>query len=491
MGMRLSVLEEKTYWGDRQKRLNKILSKSEAELNRRMKKYYKAEESRVDSLIASYYQKYGENNVIEYRNLLGKLSDKDRELLMRDADAFAQTYPQYSHLVPVRSSIYRLNRLEGMQTSIQIGQAEIGAKTEEAVRKHLEGISGRAYDEIMKMTGPVGVEREDVIRACVGSNWAGGGNFSDRIWKQKDSLVKALNEDLAAGYARGDTYDQMSKMLKQRFSTSYNEAARLVYTEGTYVLNESTARTVEKDFRYYKTSTAADDKVCEICRNASAGTGAKPVLFTDRQPGFNFPPFHPWCRCSFEIVIPDRQKWIDEYVNSHGGDPALTDEQKRDAADLLKAMGIDVSAEETLNKRGDPVYDIFGSAKDSHPEVISRVMKEAEELNVELKNGKSRMSYSPGLKSGDPGQLILCEEDSVGAWLHEEQHMLDDASDGFPGFEGLFDVARRTKMEYNAYRREVRLARDNKREDVAKELIQSCKEEIESFGGEWDEKKLE
>ena len=51
--------EEKTYWGDRQKRLNKILSKSEAELNRRMKKYYKAEESRVDSLIASYYQKYG------------------------------------------------------------------------------------------------------------------------------------------------------------------------------------------------------------------------------------------------------------------------------------------------------------------------------------------------------------------------------------------------------------------------------------------------
>lgn len=315
--------EEKTYWGDRQKRLNKILSKSEAELNRRMKKYYKAEESRVDSLIASYYQKYGENNVIEYRNLLGKLSDKDRELLMRDADAFAQKYPQYSHLVPVRSSIYRLNRLEGMQTSIQIGQAEIGAKTEEAVRKHLEGISGRAYDEIVKMTGPVGVEREDVIRACVGSNWAGGGNFSDRIWKQKDSLVKALNEDLSAGFARGDTYDQMTRMLKQRFFTSYNEAARLVYTEGTYVLNEATARTVEKDFQYYKTSTAADDKVCEICRNASAETGAKPVLFADRQPGFNFPPFHPWCRCSFEIFIPDRQKWIDEYVNSHGGDPAI------------------------------------------------------------------------------------------------------------------------------------------------------------------------
>ena len=342
--------EEKTYWGDRQKRLNKILSKSEAELNRRMKKYYKAEESRVDSLIASYYQKYGENNVIEYRNLLGKLSDKDRELLMRDADAFAQKYPQYSHLVPVRSSIYRLNRLEGMQTSIQIGQAEIGAKTEEAVRKHLEGISGRAYDEIVKMTGPVGVEREDVIRACVGSNWAGGGNFSDRIWKQKDSLVKALNEDLSAGFARGDTYDQMTRMLKQRFFTSYNEAARLVYTEGTYVLNEATARTVEKDFQYYKTSTAADDKVCEICRNASAETGAKPVLFADRQPGFNFPPFHPWCRCSFEIVIPDRQKWIDEYVNSHDSDPALTDEQKQDAAALLERLGIEDS-DEAENER--------------------------------------------------------------------------------------------------------------------------------------------
>jgi hypothetical protein len=55
----------------------------------------------------------------------------------------------------------------------------------------------------------------------------------------------------------------------------------------------------------------------------------------------------------------------------------------------------------------------------------------------------------------------------------------------------LFDVERRAKMEYNAYRREIRLAKKNNREDLAKKLIQSCKEEVESFGGEWDEKKLE
>ncbi len=55
----------------------------------------------------------------------------------------------------------------------------------------------------------------------------------------------------------------------------------------------------------------------------------------------------------------------------------------------------------------------------------------------------------------------------------------------------LFDIERRTKMEYNAYRREVKLARENNREDISKKLIQLCKEEIESFGGEWDENKLE
>ena len=41
---------------------------------------------------------------------------------------------------------------------------------------------------------------------------------------------------------------------------------------------------------------------------------------SERQPGVNFPPIHPWCRCTWEIEVSDWDKWIDDYVKKHGGD---------------------------------------------------------------------------------------------------------------------------------------------------------------------------
>lgn len=145
---------------------------------------------------------------------------------------------------------------------------------------------------------------------------------------------------------------------------------------------------------------------------------------------------------------------------------------------------------ESLRKTGDPIYDIYGPIINSHPEERTRIIRAAEQYGVEIREGRGRMAYSPGLRRGAPGQLIISDDDSIGAWLHEEQHMLDDMSDGFPGFAGLFDIERRATMEYNAYRREIMLALEAGREDIAEQLRQMCREEIEHFGGVWDESKL-
>lgn len=41
----------------------------------------------------------------------------------------------------------------------------------------------------------------------------------------------------------------------------------------------------------------------------------------DRTPGVNFPPLHPWCRCTFEIYVEDWDKWQDDYVKRHSKSP--------------------------------------------------------------------------------------------------------------------------------------------------------------------------
>ena len=51
-------------WDDLQKALLKRLADSEAVMRQKMSKYYLSEASRLDSEIAAFYQKYGQNNVI-------------------------------------------------------------------------------------------------------------------------------------------------------------------------------------------------------------------------------------------------------------------------------------------------------------------------------------------------------------------------------------------------------------------------------------------
>lgn len=107
-----------SYWANRQKQLNQAAEKEESKLKKRLSKYYDSEFRKLEKQIAAYYQEYGENNVIEYRKLMEALSDEDKRLLIEQMDEFAKKYPQYAHLMPVRESIYKLNRLEGLQYSV-------------------------------------------------------------------------------------------------------------------------------------------------------------------------------------------------------------------------------------------------------------------------------------------------------------------------------------------------------------------------------------
>ena len=108
-------MSEATYWERRQQELNAACEKDEARLKDRLADYYRQEETRLQNEIAAYYTKYGSNNVAEYRQLLQQLSDSDYKLLMQRMDDFAKKYPEYAHLMPVRESIYKLDRLQGLQ----------------------------------------------------------------------------------------------------------------------------------------------------------------------------------------------------------------------------------------------------------------------------------------------------------------------------------------------------------------------------------------
>lgn len=308
-----------SYWSKRQEELNKALEKDEAKLKKRLAKMYAEESRRLERQIAAYYEMYGEDDVIAYRKLLEDLSEEDKRLLMEEMDDFAEKYPEYRDLMPIRESVYNLDRLEGLQYSVQIQQLRIGAKEQDMIKQHLiENAyrSANAAAEAMGFGTKFYSMNSNIMSRFVGVPWADGRSFSDRIWDNKKKLTNYLSRDLAQGMARGDSYEQLVKNITERFGkVSKNDAYRLVYTEGTYVMAESSMMPFEEDFQFYKLSTVGDDKVCSICRGLENG---EPMPIEKRVPGENFPPLHPWCRCTFTIEVEDWDKWMDDYVAKYG-----------------------------------------------------------------------------------------------------------------------------------------------------------------------------
>lgn len=306
------------YWQDRQKELYSALEKDENDLKIRLASVYEDEYSRLDKEIAAYYQKYGENSVIKYRNLMQTLPKEDVKLLIEQMDDFAAKYPQYAHLLPVRTSIYKLDRLEGLQYSVRMHQLNISAVNQQAISEHLNKQALRGANAAMETMGfgkNFYTVNSDIVKKFVDVPWCNGLSFSQRIWQDGDKLANYITTDIAQGFARGTSYQKLTKQLCTRFEgVAKKDAYRLIYTEGTYVMAESTIQPFTEDFEDYRVSTAADGKVCSICSSIAKGT----FKIKDRKPGINFPPFHPWCRCTFEIVEPaDWDKWMDDYVKRH------------------------------------------------------------------------------------------------------------------------------------------------------------------------------
>lgn len=309
-----------TYWQRRQQELNKSMEKDEEKLKKRLSSYFDTEYRKLEKQISQYYQQYGEDNVIQYRRLMESLSDSDRRLLMEQMDRFSEKYPEYAHLMPVRESIYKLNRLEGLQYSVRLQQLEIGAVENGQITAHLNRQAMRGVNAAAEALG-LGKNfysnNPDITKLFVNVSWSNGENFSQRIWGNTDKLANYLNTDIAQGFARGDSYERLVRQLRQRFGkVSRNDAYRLIYTEGTYVMAESSMHPFTEDFEKYRLSTVGDGKVCEICRSVAQET----FDIKDRQPGVNFPPLHPWCRCSFTIEVDDWDAWMDDYVAKHSGD---------------------------------------------------------------------------------------------------------------------------------------------------------------------------
>lgn len=299
------MTKDRNYWEGRHKQWLKNQERMDENVSKRLKKEYIRISKELEKEIAAYFQKYGKDNVIEFRIMMEQLSDEEREMLFEDMNRFAEEYPEYAYLIPVRESIYQLNRLQGLHYSTQLKLLELGVIEHREFEKHLIETYGKRYMQMMKELGIgdafLSID-DQLMRNTIYTKWLNDKNFSDRIWDNKQKLLNHLQTRYRDALARGDNYQKLTKELSERFQVGFFEARRLVWTEASFVYNQSHIHAYRNaGVEEYEISAIIDTKTSPICRKMHG----KRFRFDEMIVGVNFPPFHPFCRTTFIGVLDD------------------------------------------------------------------------------------------------------------------------------------------------------------------------------------------
>ncbi len=303
-------MDSASYWSERQRIADAAMERDERLLSERVRRVYERELKDLDRQVADYYKRYGEDNVIAYRHLMETLDQADRDLLIRDCDKFLISHPETASIVDVRKSIYRLNRLEGLQASARLrlysATDEVsGAVTDHLAKQALRGANTTA--QAMGFGKSFYKLDNDFIRRFVDTPWTGGARYSQRIWDNADTLAAYVGQDMAKAFTRGDSYERIAKALSKRFvDVPQSSLMRLVYTEGTYTSRAAQAEELKREgFEEYTVEVVHDGHTCEECH----AVDGKTFRFYDAEPGVNFPPIHPYCRCQIAPAVDDWNAW--------------------------------------------------------------------------------------------------------------------------------------------------------------------------------------
>lgn len=304
-----------TYWLRRQRRSDERMARRERSLEGRVRRVYERELRDLEREIADYYERYGENGVLRYRSMLQTMGDADRRLLIEDCEEFARQHPDLADMVEIRKSIYRLDRLEGLRTSVRLHLARATVEATGGLDEHFAEDAADAMNAVAETMGygsSFYSADSEVVRQFVGTAWSDGKSYSDNIWEDARKVASYVERDLSKALVRGASYQSLCREMQRRFEgQSVSNIMRVVQTEGTYVARQAQGAEMRREgFEEYFLDPLGDSRTCDECRRLGRQSHDAPFRFEDAEVGVNYPPIHPRCRCEVNPAVEDWDEWL-------------------------------------------------------------------------------------------------------------------------------------------------------------------------------------
>ena len=302
-------LNNKSYWLKRSEELDKVAKMTEKEVMKKLSALYRDAFRSIEKEVNDFMMKYAVDHKLDYATVtqmltpidLAEYNEKIQELHAMYRDTKSEYIKIEIERLKARSKI---TRLRALQDAINVELCKVTHEYQMTLEDTLIGLFSDQYTKACELMGVMapGIPRE-AIKKIIEYPYAGK-MFSDRIWDNKDALVKYIQQDLTVGIIRGDSIQKMARQLKKDLNVLYYQAERLVRTETNYAMNQAHLKgykdsgVVEK----YEFLAAHDKRTSKLCRDLDGEMFelSKAVV------GENYPPMHPNCRST---VVPVLEDW--------------------------------------------------------------------------------------------------------------------------------------------------------------------------------------
>lgn len=290
-------LSNKSYWLKRSEELDKVAKMTEKEVMKKLSALYRDAFRSIEKEVNDFMMKYAVDHKLDYATAtqmltpidLAEYNEKIQELHAMYRDTKSEYIKIEIERLKARSKI---TRLRALQDAINVELCKVTHEYQMTLEDTLIGLFSAQYEKACELMGVMapGIPRE-AIKKIIEYPYAGK-MFSDRIWDNKDALVKYIQQDLTVGIIRGDSIQKMARQLKKDLNVLYYQAERLVRTEINYAMNQAHLKgykdsgVVEK----YEFLAAHDKRTSKLCRDLDGQMFelSKAVV------GENYPPMHPF-----------------------------------------------------------------------------------------------------------------------------------------------------------------------------------------------------
>lgn len=308
------------YWKKRMEELEEeAYQKSKAYYEDVKEQFEKAERS-IQADIEKWYYRLAENNEISYSEAKKLLKKAELEEFKWTVEEYIRkgeenaVNQQWMKELENASARYHINYLESMKLQLQQYAEMLFTEFEHGMTDFLkQTFTEQLYYTAFEISKGIGVGinvakiNEAAIDMMIKKPWAQDGKaFSDRIWQNKEKLIRELHTELTQNIIRGESPGKAISSLAKKMNVSKAQAGRLIMTESAAISSKARKECFDDlDVERYQFVGTLDGKTCELCGSMDG----KVFQMTDYEVGVTASPIHPNCRCSTAPYYDDGEEF--------------------------------------------------------------------------------------------------------------------------------------------------------------------------------------